>query len=61
MSVVVLSDFFGAKTTNINTREIIIASSIKIINDIKMILTQVFCHHLCGLIFFGSLLLNSRL
>jgi hypothetical protein len=57
--VVVISSFFGAKTTNINTRERIIANIISTIKDMPMILTQVYCHHLRGSIFLGTFSSNT--
>jgi hypothetical protein len=43
--VVVVSDFFGAKTTNFNISDRVIATIIRTIREIPMSLTRRFCHH----------------
>jgi hypothetical protein len=46
--MVVISDFLGTRITNFNTRDRLIANIVRTIKDMPMILTQRWCHHLCG-------------
>lgn len=48
-----VSGFSGAKRTNFNMKDRVTADIVRTIQDMKMILNQVECHHLRGSIFPG--------